>query len=51
MLLTELGWQRIPKDLEEQMMRDVPRGSPFEEAQHRVRYNEVGAARGCLSNA
>jgi hypothetical protein len=43
MLLTELGWQRIPKDYNEQIIRGVFRGHPNEEAPHRLRYDEVSA--------
>ncbi|KAF5837670.1 mitochondrial 39-S ribosomal protein L47 (MRP-L47)-domain-containing protein [Dunaliella salina] len=41
MLLTELAWQRLPKDYNEQILRGVTRGHPHEEAPHRLRYDAV----------
>lgn len=50
MLVTELAWRRVPKDLDEQLLRQQPRGSQAEEYPHRVRYKEVGMSGGgmCL---
>ncbi|GFR49182.1 hypothetical protein Agub_g11206 [Astrephomene gubernaculifera] len=42
LLLTELGWKRIPKDAEEQRMRSIPVGADAVESDvHRLRYQEV----------
>lgn len=35
LLLTELGWKRIPKDANEQIMRGIARGSEMENDPHR----------------
>lgn len=41
LLLTEMAWRRVPKDISEQTMWGIPRGSTKEEDPHRLRYNEV----------
>ena len=43
MLLTELGWERIPKDFDEQRLFGSKRGDPREEHPHRLRYQEVSS--------
>ena len=44
MLLTELGWENIPKNDEEQKMRDLPRGHVYESHPLRRRYEQVRSA-------
>ena len=41
LLLTEMAWRTVPKDLGEQEMMGLPRGNSKEEDVHRLRYNEV----------
>mmetsp|Transcript_12758 Transcript_12758/g.27628 ORF Transcript_12758/g.27628 Transcript_12758/m.27628 type:complete len:174 (+) Transcript_12758:62-583(+) len=42
LLLTELAWQKVPKDFNEQRMRGIVRGTDSVELHpHRVRYGEV----------
>ncbi|GFH19454.1 uncharacterized protein HaLaN_16401, partial [Haematococcus lacustris] len=42
LLLTELGFARIPKDFAEQRLQGYHRGHPAETHEHRRRYKEVG---------
>lgn len=41
LLLTEMAWRRVPKDVNEQTMWGLARGSDKEEDVHRLRYAEV----------
>mmetsp|Transcript_2077 Transcript_2077/g.5463 ORF Transcript_2077/g.5463 Transcript_2077/m.5463 type:complete len:177 (-) Transcript_2077:29-559(-) len=41
LLLTEMAWRKVPKDLNEQILMNMPRGSDKEEDVHRLRYNEI----------
>uniref|UniRef100_A0A7S0RIF4 Large ribosomal subunit protein uL29m n=1 Tax=Chlamydomonas leiostraca TaxID=1034604 RepID=A0A7S0RIF4_9CHLO len=41
LLLTELAWSRTPKDLQEQALASLPRGSAVETNHHRLRYKAV----------
>jgi len=41
MLLTELAWRRIPKDLAQQRLYGHYRGHPVEQNVHRARYRQV----------
>ena len=44
MLLTEMAWQDVPKDLHVQRMRGIPRGMDHLEMNpHRLRYDEVSS--------
>ncbi|KXZ45059.1 hypothetical protein GPECTOR_59g668 [Gonium pectorale] len=44
LLLTEMAWKRVPKNLEEERMRDMAVGhDSVERDAHRMRYQEVQA--------
>lgn len=51
LLLTEMAWARVPKDLHEQRMRDIPRGSPVEYNAFRKRYEEVRGGEGWVGHS
>lgn len=47
LLVTEMSWRKIPKNFDEQILMNVPRGSDKEEDVHRLRYNEVSSRTLC----
>ena len=43
MLLTEMGFQHVAKNVDEQRMRQIPRGDEYHEKNiHRIRYDQAG---------